>query len=390
MRLPARVTGALVIGTALVVLVALLPTGARGPFSGSGPAAPAARATAVPAPVTTDPTAAFLDTYVGADGRVSRIDQGGDTVSEGQAYGLLLAVAARDRARFDRIWSWTAANLQRPDGLLSWTWKDGRVSDPSSAADADLDAAHALVAAGSVFGSPAYRAAGLRLGQAVLDHETAVTPLGRVLTAGSWATTEPWAVNPSYASQLAVGYLAAADGDPRWAELATGDRAVLTKLLGEAALPPDWAQVRADGKVFAMPAPANAGGAGDVRFGLDAARVAVRAAASCSSADRRLAARLDPVLARPAAQVRGAYDLGGSPLVTWEHPLQLVAVAAASGATGDPAGEQAYLAAAGQLARRAPTYYGAAWTALGRVLLTERSDLVPADCPADTEAQVAG
>ncbi len=36
----------------------------------------------------------FLDTYVDA-GRVVRTDQGGDTVSEGQAYGLLLAVGRR-------------------------------------------------------------------------------------------------------------------------------------------------------------------------------------------------------------------------------------------------------------------------------------------------------
>ncbi|MBV8429650.1 MAG: hypothetical protein JO244_00690, partial [Solirubrobacterales bacterium] len=33
----------------------------------------------------------FLDRYVLPDGRVERIDQGGDTVGEGQAYGMLLA-----------------------------------------------------------------------------------------------------------------------------------------------------------------------------------------------------------------------------------------------------------------------------------------------------------
>ena len=373
---------------ALVVVVALIVTGAwRPPWFRDHDSRTAARAAgppgASPAPSpagTPDPVAVFLDTYVQADGRVSRIDQGGDTVSEGQAYGLLLAVAGNDRATFARIWQWTAAHLQRPDGLLSWTWANGKVTDPSSAADADLDAAHALVAAGDHFADPQWRAAGLRIGTAILDHESATTPLGRILTAGTWADTAPWLVNPSYGSPLAVSYLSSASHDPRWAQLATGDRAVLSELLTKAALPPDWAQVRANGEVAAMPSPQNAAGAGDVRFGLDAARVSVRAAASCSAADRRIAARLDPVLDRPVDQIRGVYDLGGGAVVSWQHPLQLVAAAAASGADGDAARGQVLLTAAATLSQQQPTYYGSAWTALGQVLLQERSALRPPGC----------
>jgi endoglucanase len=62
----------------------------------------------------------FFDGYMGADGRVSRHDQGGDTVSEGQAYALLLAAATRDEQRFEALWRWTRENLQRDDGLLAW------------------------------------------------------------------------------------------------------------------------------------------------------------------------------------------------------------------------------------------------------------------------------
>jgi endo-1,4-beta-D-glucanase Y len=67
-----------------------------------------------------DPAERFLDRYVEDDGRVVRHDQGGDTVSEGQAYALLLAVAADDEERFARVWRWTDANLRRHDGLLAW------------------------------------------------------------------------------------------------------------------------------------------------------------------------------------------------------------------------------------------------------------------------------
>ena len=81
----------------------------------------------------------FLDRYVDGDGRVVRRDQGGDTVGEGQAYGMLMAAAIGDRRRFDKIWNWTKANLQRPDGLISFLWRDGHVVDPQAASDADLD-----------------------------------------------------------------------------------------------------------------------------------------------------------------------------------------------------------------------------------------------------------
>ncbi len=73
----------------------------------------------------------FLDRYVTPDGRVRRIDQGGDTVGEGQAYGMLLAAAIGDSQRFDSIWAWTKNNLRRPDGLISFLWRDGRVQDPA-------------------------------------------------------------------------------------------------------------------------------------------------------------------------------------------------------------------------------------------------------------------
>ncbi|MFL6198886.1 MAG: glycosyl hydrolase family 8 [Thermoanaerobaculia bacterium] len=67
----------------------------------------------------------FLDRYATSEGRVQRIDQGGDTVGEGQAYGMLIAAASGDSGRFDAIWKWTKDNLRRKDGLISFLWKDG-------------------------------------------------------------------------------------------------------------------------------------------------------------------------------------------------------------------------------------------------------------------------
>lgn len=307
----------------------------------------------------------FLDTYVDDDGRVVRRDQGGDTVSEGQAYGMLLAVAADDGERFGEIWAWTQANLLRPDGLMSWQWRDGAVVDPESAADADLDAARALVLAGEQFDSQRFTTDGTELSTAVLDHETVLTPLGRVLTAGTWAQSAPWAVNPSYFSPVATSQLGAATGDPRWAEVEAGGEAVTTALLDRQPLPPDWAQVTASGEVRPTAGPDGQG----PRFSLDAARTLVRTAESCDPADRELSVTAGVELDAPADELRGVYDLAGSPQVEWSHPLVLTAAAAADTAADEHRRAATRLDAAEQLDTDVPGYYGSAWVALARVML---------------------
>ena len=53
------------------------------------------------------------------------VDTGNGMVShsEGQGYGMLLAVAANDRPTFDKLWGWTRANLMvRDDQLMAWRW----------------------------------------------------------------------------------------------------------------------------------------------------------------------------------------------------------------------------------------------------------------------------
>ena len=50
----------------------------------------------------------------------------------------------------------------------------------------------------------------------------------------------------------------------------------------------------------------------------------------------------------------------------------LVAAAGAADAAGRPADRDRLLAAAEALDQRSPTYYGAAWVALGRIMLTTK------------------
>ncbi|QLD11808.1 class F sortase [Microbacterium oleivorans] len=316
---------------------------------------------------------AFLDTYVDG-GRVVRTDQGGDTVSEGQAYGLLLAVVADDEARFDEIWDWTTDNLQRDDLLLAWRWENGAVVDDEPASDADLDAARALVLAGDAFGRDDLSADGLALGDALLEEMTATTDLGRILLPGTWATTSPHAYNPSYASPAAYAVLADASGDERWDELAEGSRAATEALLDANALPTNWATVATDGSVAIAGA---ADGTGEPGFGYDAARAPIRYAESCDAADAELAATM--ATAFPGDDVLPAeLDSGSGAVTTDQHPVAYAARAAAYAAAGRTDDAGADLGRMRDTAARTPTYYGDAWNALAEAMLT---DDALAGCP---------
>jgi endoglucanase len=139
-------------------------------------------------------------------------------------------------------------------------------------------------------------------------------------------------------------------------------------------LPPDWAQVRADGTVEAMPGAQGLGQS--VRYGYDAARTPIRFAESCDPADRALAAAMAAPLDRGGDTAE--LDLGGSPMAPGESVVAAAAQAAAVAAAGDRDRAAAELVDADHLAQSVPSYYGAAWAALGRLVLT---DDVLGGCP---------
>ena len=348
---------------------------ACGTPAGRGPAAvvrtpgPAgARLSAVTATAT---ARAFLARYVAADGRVVRRDQGGDSVSEGQAYALLISVAIGDRAHFLRVWQWTRRHLQRRDGLLAWHWAAGHVVGAAPASDADLDAAHALIVAGRRFGDRRLLAAGRHIGAAILAHETRVTAIGPVLVAGPWARSTG-VIDPSYFSPAAFQTLFLATGDRRWVTLEQSSEtivAALTDHAGERRLAPDWARISAAGTATPSAAPSGA----SPRFSYDALRLPVRMLAAGSATGRTLAARSWRFFAGaggtgPAAS---AYTLAGRPLVHARVPALMAAAAAAAGAAGDQRAAALLLARAGASNAQAPTYYGTAMLALTELTLTQ-------------------
>ena len=314
-----------------------------------------------PGPVATTAIHSFFDRYVDPDGRVVRHDQGGDTVSEGQSYALLLAAITSDRSRFDQVWTWTTTHLQRDDGLFSWRYVNGSVADPMSATDADVQTAWALTLAARRFAPEPYTSQARSLATAILDHESVIAGGHRYLTAGPWANNDPAVLNPSYAVPQALVELSHVTGDPRWSDLAASSRSFANGLRAQTALPPDW--VRLDlATGHADPIAAPGGSADPPTFGLDAARLVAWSAMDCDPSSRSNAAAWVTTLDdHPSVQ---RHELSGEPVGTDESAASVSTTAVAELAAGDQQHADSLFADARHFDEKHPTYYGAAWVAL--------------------------
>jgi endoglucanase len=353
-----------------VVALALTMAACGSSSTSTVPTAGAPGAAAKPAsPSTRAAAARFLNRYVTADGRVIRHDQGGDIVSEGQAYAMLIAEVAGRPALLRTVWAWTHTHLGQPNGLpASHASGDGHVEDPHSATDADTLIAYALLR----YSGPdedTLHEAGRRVADAVLAHESVSLPGGdRLPVAGPWATTtSPPIVNPSYLMPGIFGALVGLTGDDRWNGAADAAVKLIVDLSGDGTrLPPDWAQLSHDRLVPI----ANPGGGAGVQYSFDAARLPIWFATACTPDAQSLAANWwRHLLGADGRSGPQALTLDGATINPAPSPVFLMAGAAAAGAAGETSRAGALRARAATLALEDPTYYGAAWLVLGDALL---------------------
>ena len=105
---------------------------------------------------------AYKKKFISEDGRVIDYFQSSMSHSEGQGYGLLLALTSGDRPIFDRVVKWSVDNLQvRRDALFAWAWGKRHngswaVIDYNNASDGDILIALALVNAASKWNHEPY------------------------------------------------------------------------------------------------------------------------------------------------------------------------------------------------------------------------------------------
>ncbi|HEY3528063.1 MAG TPA: glycosyl hydrolase family 8 [Nocardioides sp.] len=309
---------------------------------------------------------AFLSRYVTADGRVLRRDQGNDVVSEGQAYGMLIAELAGRPDVVRSIWSWTHDHLARSDGLLSYhADEQGNVLDEQAASDADTLAAYALQRYAGT-DAAALHARGRALAEAVLRHETVRSSAGDlVLTAGPWATGSTPVVDPSYLMPSVFTDLAGLTGDDRWDDLGRTSIDLVDALTEHGRqLPPDWARMEGDRLV----ASGSGGGGGSPQYGPDAQRVPLWFGAACDPRARGLAGAWWKILQQDDRSAATALGPTGDPVDPSPSTVALVASAASARAAGDTGGAADLETGAQQSDAGRPTYYGGAWLVLGPAL----------------------
>lgn len=212
------------------------------------PGAGALAAPLVPAEAWESYRASFLD----ASGRIVDTGNGGISHSEGQGYGLLLAVLADDPASFERIWSFTRTELLlRDDGLAAWRWSPGEtphVTDLNDAADGDILIAYALAKAGESWNRADLTEAARLMAEAIgsrllfeAEGETLLKP--GVAGYGREDRPDGPVVNLSYWVFEALPVLQRLAPEHDWQALDAGGRALLGSVLAGGSLPPEWLSV---------------------------------------------------------------------------------------------------------------------------------------------------
>jgi endoglucanase len=214
---------------------------------------------------------AYLSQFVAADGRVIDNVNGGISHTESQGYGLLLAVAANDKATFERIWAFTETNMfVRDDGLAAWKYEPlsgavasvgdkkakqtseaaepqiGQITDMNNATDGDILIAWALAEAGAAGFGDQYSARAKDISLALRSTVYNAGSLGLQIMPGKTGFSaierdgKP-VVNLSYWVFPAFDRLSVLMPLPMWPELnQSGMDHILASRNFAAGLPSDW------------------------------------------------------------------------------------------------------------------------------------------------------
>jgi endoglucanase len=193
---------------------------------------------------------AYKARFLLREGRIVDNANGLVSHSEGQGYGMLLAVLAGDAPTFETIWRWTQNNLiVGPDGLAAWKWDPQRakVADTNNASDGDILIAWALAKASRRFERPDYLAAAQTIAQSIGATLIKQSPSGPILMPGktgfgSSAQPDGPIINLSYYIFPAFEDLKALAPDQDWDGLRdTGLKMIGGGHFGPQGLPVDWA-----------------------------------------------------------------------------------------------------------------------------------------------------
>ena len=193
----------------------------------------------------------FMNRFITPDGAVVDTQNQNMSHSEGQGYGMLIALAADDRRRFEQIWQWTQTHLAvRDDGLLAWSWdrEENRIADANAAIDGDILVAWALLRGAQRWKSRYYRDAALEHLDAI---QSQVVQYGghwllKPGPSGFMLAGEALHINLSYWVFPALEAFSQAHDGP-WKALLDDGLKLSRQLLDRYRVIPDWVRVQLNG-----------------------------------------------------------------------------------------------------------------------------------------------
>jgi endo-1,4-beta-D-glucanase Y len=171
--------------------------------------------------------------------RVQRPENGNDSVSEGTAYGMLIAVYMNDPTLFAGLWKYWQQN-ETAGTLETWNSTGGS----GSATDADQDAAFALIEAGKRWSNSSYTSAGTTMVQDIWMHDidsSSHLPRGGSNYTGTSGGGDLNNTNPSYFAPAYYPTFAKVDSGHAWSSVTTAVYSALDTLAnGTTGLVPAW------------------------------------------------------------------------------------------------------------------------------------------------------
>ncbi len=308
----------------------------------------------------------YKTSFISADGRVIDVSNKHISHSEGQGYGMLLALVAEDRATFETLWAWTKKNLQRDDMLFGWQWSpdaEPHVRDWNNATDGDLLIAWALARAGERWNHPEWMTEARVILQRVRTTLITSSAFGPVIIPAHQGFQEGGNItlNPSYWLFPAFKTFARIDPDPVWQALTQSGLSLLALTrFGPHQIPPDWVILHADGHLGLPSDPSKR------RMGFEAVRVPVYL---CWAGLKDAVLMKGFLAAWPNEDAPAWIDLANGDRSAYSLPLAQRAVRhLLAGCPGKPAGAAP---------RIDPNdYYGSTLTLFAKLILT-RTDALP-------------
>jgi endoglucanase len=215
----------------------------------------------------------FKERYYKA-GRIIDTGNNGISHSEGQGYGMLIALHSQDKEIFEELWNWTKQNLQHnQDSLSSWRYNPNQanpVDDPNNATDGDLLIGMALQKASQYWNIEKYNIEAQKIAQSILDILYRNSAEWNYLLPGmtGFQHLDTVILNPSYHIIPALQAMNAALPDPRWEKIIRDGQILLNRSrFGKWMLPTDWIEISTQNP-YPKPSATH-----PTRFGYDAIRV---------------------------------------------------------------------------------------------------------------------